>query len=116
MYVSTVQAKRYPFIAVQWHPEKALFEFSGDRRIHTLPAKHLSQALGNQFVWVRWCSCSCPKGRAMHTTCMWYMHNVPHACGADRVHSRRARRGLCRHVVPCLVLCVSDAWQLWMFE
>eukprot|EP00892_Ulva_mutabilis_P007888 jgi/Ulvmu1/5471/UM023_0007.1 len=51
VYVSTVQAKHYPFVAVQWHPEKAMFEFGHDTMPHSLPAKHLSQALSNQFIW-----------------------------------------------------------------
>jgi hypothetical protein len=52
VYVSTVQAKRYPFIATQWHPEKNLFEFSSPSMPHSLPAKLLAQAFANQFVTV----------------------------------------------------------------
>ena len=48
-----MQARRYPFVATQWHPEKNLFEFSSPDMPHSLPAKQLAQAIGNQFVTVR---------------------------------------------------------------
>lgn len=62
VYVSTVQAKRYPFIATQWHPEKNMFEFSSPAMPHSLPAKQLAQAFGNQFVTVR---CLSPSGSCL---------------------------------------------------
>jgi hypothetical protein len=52
VYVSTVEAKRYPFVAMQWHPEKASFEFGRDTMPHSLYAKQLAQAVANQFVTV----------------------------------------------------------------
>lgn len=49
-YVSTMQARRYPFMATAWHPEKNLFEFRRPAIPHSLPAKQLAQALANQYI------------------------------------------------------------------
>eukprot|EP01025_Chloroclados_australasicus_P052828 TRINITY_DN6173_c0_g1_i3.p1 TRINITY_DN6173_c0_g1~~TRINITY_DN6173_c0_g1_i3.p1 ORF type:complete len:868 (+),score=125.06 TRINITY_DN6173_c0_g1_i3:140-2605(+) len=54
VYVSTAEAKRYPFIGVQWHPEKASFEFAANGVNHDIEAVLLAQGVANQFVqWAR---------------------------------------------------------------
>ena len=40
-YVAMVEAKRYPFFATQWHPEKNAYEWSGDVP-HTSDAVHVT--------------------------------------------------------------------------
>ena len=54
-YISTMEHKTLPFFAVQWHPEKAPFEWSHTLpdSVHTMQAIQLSQAIANGFVQVR---------------------------------------------------------------
>jgi len=49
-YVSTVEAKNYPFTGTQWHPEKPPFEFALEAVPHNLDAILVSQALANAFI------------------------------------------------------------------
>jgi gamma-glutamyl hydrolase len=52
VYVSMAEAKRYPFVAVQWHPEKSPFEFGRPEMPHSLAAVQLAQAVADAFVQV----------------------------------------------------------------
>ena len=52
-YVSTAQARRYPFVAAQWHPEKTSFEWGAAKIPHSGAAVRLAQALSLAFVQVR---------------------------------------------------------------
>jgi len=59
-FVSTIEAKKYPITATQWHPEKNNFEWGkigrgGFEAIpHSVDAVLLSQFMANQFVhWAR---------------------------------------------------------------
>jgi len=55
-FVSTIEAKRYPFTGTQWHPEKANFEWAkfgpfGYKAIpHSAEAVKVSQYMANNFV------------------------------------------------------------------
>lgn len=52
-YISIVEAERYPFIAVQFHPEQPCFEWHNPKVPHSTNAVRLSQALSLAFVEVR---------------------------------------------------------------
>ena len=50
-FVSTMEAKNYPFYSMQWHPEKCPFEWVSMKAIpHFLPSIQLSQYISNFFV------------------------------------------------------------------
>ena len=50
-FVSTMEAKEYPFYSTQWHPEKYAFEWCTNKDIpHSSQAIQLSQYLSNFFV------------------------------------------------------------------
>ena len=50
-FVSTLEAKKYPFYSTQWHPEKYAFEWCTNKDIpHSSQAIQLSQYLSNFFV------------------------------------------------------------------
>ncbi|KAL0406718.1 UNVERIFIED_CONTAM: Gamma-glutamyl hydrolase 2 [Sesamum latifolium] len=50
VYVSTVQACRYPVTAVQWHPEKNAFEWGLSRIPHSEDAIQVTQHVANFFI------------------------------------------------------------------
>ncbi|XP_059284202.1 gamma-glutamyl hydrolase 2-like isoform X1 [Lycium ferocissimum] len=50
VYVSTVQAKRYPITAFQWHPEKNVFEWGSSRIPHTEDAIQVTTHVANYFI------------------------------------------------------------------
>eukprot|EP00890_Picochlorum_soloecismus_P001023 jgi/Picsp_1/1921/NSC_05387-R1_protein len=51
VYVSTMEAKEYPFSATQWHPEKNAFEWTLDEHIpHHPEAIEVTQEVANMFV------------------------------------------------------------------
>ncbi|KAL6838568.1 hypothetical protein ACP4OV_031624 [Aristida adscensionis] len=50
IYVSTVQAQKYPIICTQWHPEKAIFEWGEPTTPHSEDAVQVSQHFANYFV------------------------------------------------------------------
>ncbi|KAI3457614.1 hypothetical protein Pfo_014277 [Paulownia fortunei] len=50
VYVSTVQARRYPVTAFQWHPEKNAFEWGLPRIPHSEAAVQVTQNVANFFV------------------------------------------------------------------
>jgi hypothetical protein len=56
VYVSMVVARKYPFVAMQWHPEKNPFEFGSPTIPHSLAAVQLAQGVANEFVQVQPCS------------------------------------------------------------
>ena len=50
-FVSTMEARKYPFYSTQWHPEKCSFEWSVRQTIpHDLTAIQLAQYISNFFV------------------------------------------------------------------
>lgn len=50
-FVSTIEGIRYPFYAMQWHPEKNIFEWTRKERISHFPdAIEISQEISNFFV------------------------------------------------------------------
>ncbi|XP_028393790.1 gamma-glutamyl hydrolase-like [Dendronephthya gigantea] len=50
-FVSTMEAKNYPFYSMQWHPEKCSFEWVSMKAIpHFLSSIQLSQYISNFFV------------------------------------------------------------------
>jgi gamma-glutamyl hydrolase len=49
-YISTIEAKKYPFTGTQWHPEKPTSEFGMPEVPHSLDAIRVSQHLANQFI------------------------------------------------------------------
>ncbi|KAF5842134.1 class I glutamine amidotransferase-like protein [Dunaliella salina] len=50
-YVSTIEAKEYPIVATQWHPEKNPFEWTASLSIpHSSEAVRMSQEVGNFFI------------------------------------------------------------------
>eukprot|EP00854_Cymbomonas_tetramitiformis_P010709 gene10709-12668_t len=50
-YISTVEAKQYPIIGTQWHPEKNLFEWTSTEAIpHGADAAKLAQRVANLLV------------------------------------------------------------------
>ncbi len=50
-FVSTMEGKRYPFFATQWHPEKNSFEWNPVRNIsHVAKAIETTQYMSNVFV------------------------------------------------------------------
>ncbi len=50
-FVSTLEAKKYPFYSTQWHPEKCAFEWGLRKNIrHDLTAIQLGQYISNFFV------------------------------------------------------------------
>ncbi|CAA0816352.1 Gamma-glutamyl hydrolase 2 [Striga hermonthica] len=50
VYVSTVQADKYPVTAVQWHPEKNAFEWGLSRIPHSEDAVEVTQLVANFIV------------------------------------------------------------------
>ncbi|GJS89835.1 gamma-glutamyl hydrolase 2-like protein [Tanacetum coccineum] len=50
VYVSTVQSRRYPVTAVQWHPEKNAFEWGLSMIPHSDDAIQVTQHFANFFV------------------------------------------------------------------
>ena len=52
-YVSTVVAKHYPFVAMQWHPEKNSYEWGSPNIPHSAAAVQLAQAVSLAFIDVR---------------------------------------------------------------
>ncbi|KAI7836202.1 hypothetical protein COHA_009927 [Chlorella ohadii] len=51
VYVSTMEAKKYPISATQWHPEKNAFEWTPDKDIpHHPDAIEVTQEVANFFV------------------------------------------------------------------
>ncbi|CAL4894440.1 unnamed protein product [Urochloa decumbens] len=50
VYVSTVQAHRYPITCTQWHPEKAIFEWGEPRTPHSEDAVQVTQHFANYFI------------------------------------------------------------------
>ncbi|XP_019250950.1 PREDICTED: gamma-glutamyl hydrolase 2-like [Nicotiana attenuata] len=50
VYVSTAQARRYPVTALQWHPEKNVFEWRSSQIPHTEDAIQVTQHVANYFV------------------------------------------------------------------
>jgi hypothetical protein len=48
-----VQAKVYPFVAMQWHPEKSSFEWGHANIPHGTSAVRLAQAVALAFVKAR---------------------------------------------------------------
>ncbi|MEW5313388.1 MAG: hypothetical protein WDW38_004959 [Sanguina aurantia] len=50
-YISTIEARKYPITATQWHPEKNAFEWHEELDIpHSPSAVRMSQAIANFFV------------------------------------------------------------------
>ncbi|XP_015088782.1 gamma-glutamyl hydrolase 2-like [Solanum pennellii] len=49
-YVSSVQAQHYPITALQWHPEKNVFEWGSSQIPHTEDAIQVSQHVANYFI------------------------------------------------------------------
>mmetsp|Transcript_104082 Transcript_104082/g.293503 ORF Transcript_104082/g.293503 Transcript_104082/m.293503 type:complete len:335 (+) Transcript_104082:201-1205(+) len=50
-FVSTMEARRFPIMATQWHPEKNIFEWrSGEGIPHRPEAVRLTQHMANHFV------------------------------------------------------------------
>ncbi|XP_046846038.1 gamma-glutamyl hydrolase-like [Xenia sp. Carnegie-2017] len=50
-FISTMEAKVYPFYSMQWHPEKFQFEWNSDEYVpHSSAAIQLSQYISNFFV------------------------------------------------------------------
>uniref|UniRef100_A0A0E0DTY0 folate gamma-glutamyl hydrolase n=1 Tax=Oryza meridionalis TaxID=40149 RepID=A0A0E0DTY0_9ORYZ len=50
VYVSTVQANKYPITCTQWHPEKAIFEFGKQMIPHSEEAVQVTQNFANYFI------------------------------------------------------------------
>lgn len=50
VYVSTVQAQKYPITCTQWHPEKAIFEWGKPMIPHSEDAVQVTQNFANYFV------------------------------------------------------------------
>nr|GMC68563.1 gamma-glutamyl hydrolase 2-like [Ipomoea batatas]GMC90673.1 gamma-glutamyl hydrolase 2-like [Ipomoea batatas]GME13104.1 gamma-glutamyl hydrolase 2-like [Ipomoea batatas] len=50
VYVSTIQAKKFPIVGVQWAPERNAFEWSLSEIPHTEDAILVSQSVANYFV------------------------------------------------------------------
>ncbi|XP_059301211.1 gamma-glutamyl hydrolase 2-like [Lycium ferocissimum] len=50
VYVSSVQAQTYPITALQWHPEKNVFEWGSSQIPHTEDAIQVTQHVANYFV------------------------------------------------------------------
>ena len=50
-FVSTMEARKYPFYSTQWHPEKCSYEWSARQKVsHDLIAIQLAQYISNFFV------------------------------------------------------------------
>jgi len=50
-FISSIEAKKYPIFATQWHPEKNAFEFASFLHIsHTPTAVRMAQHMANMFV------------------------------------------------------------------
>ncbi|RCV16928.1 hypothetical protein SETIT_3G177700v2 [Setaria italica] len=50
VYVSTVQANKYPITCTQWHPEKAIFEWRKPMIPHSEEAVQVTQHFANHFI------------------------------------------------------------------
>jgi len=50
LYVSTVEARKYPILAVQWHPEKNAFEWGLNNIPHSPDAIKLTQYVADYFI------------------------------------------------------------------
>ncbi|EES18511.2 hypothetical protein SORBI_3009G199100 [Sorghum bicolor] len=50
VYVSTVQAHKYPITCTQWHPEKAIFEWRNPVIPHSKDAVQVTQHFANHFI------------------------------------------------------------------
>lgn len=50
-FISAYESKRYPFYGIQWHPEKAQYEFVRNKNIpHSLDSVKAAQFFANFFV------------------------------------------------------------------
>uniref|UniRef100_N1QZX6 folate gamma-glutamyl hydrolase n=1 Tax=Aegilops tauschii TaxID=37682 RepID=N1QZX6_AEGTA len=50
VYVSTVEAQKYPITCTQWHPEKAIFEWRKPMIPHSEDAVQVTQNFANYFI------------------------------------------------------------------
>ncbi|CAM0954571.1 unnamed protein product [Alopecurus aequalis] len=50
VYVSTLEARKYPITCTQWHPEKAIFEWGKPTIPHSEDAVQVTQHFANYFV------------------------------------------------------------------
>lgn len=50
LYISTVEARDYPILGVQWHPEKNAFEWGIDNIPHSADAIKITQSVANYFI------------------------------------------------------------------
>ncbi|XP_024399813.1 gamma-glutamyl hydrolase 1 [Physcomitrium patens] len=50
LYVSTVEAREYPILGVQWHPEKNAFEWGIDNIPHSADAIRITQSVANFLI------------------------------------------------------------------
>ena len=78
-YISIIEAKQYPFLAVQFHPEQPCFEFHNPEVPHSTNAVRLSQALSLAFAEV----CSTFLRLPAFSRCRsWriYRHLLLHGC------------------------------------
>ncbi|CAN4117659.1 unnamed protein product [Withania somnifera] len=50
VYVSSAQAQHYPITALQWHPEKNVFEWASSQIPHTEDAIRVTQNVANYFI------------------------------------------------------------------
>ncbi|XP_024366130.1 gamma-glutamyl hydrolase 1 [Physcomitrium patens] len=50
LYVSTVEARKYPILGVQWHPEKNAYEWGVDNIPHSADAIGVTQSVANYLI------------------------------------------------------------------
>ncbi|VAH21205.1 unnamed protein product [Triticum turgidum subsp. durum] len=50
VYISTVEAQKYPITCTQWHPEKAIFEWGKPMIPHSEDAVQVTQNFANYFI------------------------------------------------------------------
>jgi len=76
-YVSTVEARRYPILATQWHAEKNAFEWASFLNIpHSAEAVAVTQALANNLVGMARHSSHSPNGIDEELDLLIYNHPV----------------------------------------
>ncbi|XP_028414897.1 gamma-glutamyl hydrolase-like [Dendronephthya gigantea] len=78
-FVSTMEARKYPFYSTQWHPEKPAFEWASEKAIpHFQESIELSQYFSNFFVQEARLSKNRFSSQKEENVAMIYNHNPLH--------------------------------------
>ncbi|KAG0558506.1 hypothetical protein KC19_10G033500 [Ceratodon purpureus] len=75
LYISTVEARDYPILGVQWHPEKNAYEWGIDNIPHSADAIKVTQSVANYFIAEARKSAHRPASRKQEEDFLIYNYN-----------------------------------------